>query len=91
MTPYNNAHLTILYLGCLNDDPETQFLLVLKCAPVGGEPRIGYNFSNCTISNYWDKLLLFVSEVVIKVCKTEDGAKVSAVTKCNLHKIRIKI
>ena len=31
--------MTILYLGCLNDDPETQPCLGLKCAPVGDNSR----------------------------------------------------
>ena len=40
MTPCNNAHMAILYLGCLNDDPETQSLLGLKCAQFGRVPRV---------------------------------------------------
>ena len=40
MILYNNAHMTILYLAYLNDDPEKKLFLGPKCAPVGGEPPI---------------------------------------------------
>ena len=42
MTVHYNAHVTVLYLACLYDDPEIQTILGPKCAPVGGEPLMSY-------------------------------------------------